>query len=224
MKSHPSIEFIKQTFESLKNIKMHKDTPVILAHDYNQDKKYIEYLNRLKEYIADKPNTKLVVRDSPGHLTGNVRNAFNYVETEYVLLIQHDLPFIRSFEIEKVIEDMKKNPEMKHIRFNKRSNIKAISDALNDLFGKQVKSLNYTYTRTPSWSDQNHLCRSEYYRTIVLNECADGKFMEKYLHGRSTTEEKHSKYGTYLFGELNHPAVIKHTDGRMNCKALVCLG
>jgi len=62
---------------------------------------------------------------------------------------------------------MKTNPELKHVRFNKRANLKQASDALNDLFGKQLVSTNYTYTRTPSWSDQNHICLSKYYRDII---------------------------------------------------------
>lgn len=33
--------------------------------------------------------------------------------------------------------------------------------------------------------------------------------MEQRLHGN-----KMKKYRTYLFGELNHPQVIKHTDGQ----------
>ena len=47
-----------------------------------------------------------------------------------------------------------------------------------------------------------------------MKECSDGKFMESQLHGKNKNEELHKKYGTYLFGELNHPQVIKHTNGR----------
>ena len=219
IKSHPSIEFITCAIESLHHIHMDKDTPIILAHDYSEDSRFNQYLQNLKEYVSDKKNIQIVVRNSHGHLTGNVRNAFNFINTEYVLIIQHDLPFIKGFEIEKVIDDMKNNPELKHIRFNKRANIKAASDALNDLFGKQIKSQNYTYTRTPSWSDQNHVCRSDYYRDIILKECNDGKYMESYLIERSKTEEIHNKYGTYIFDEINKPAYIHHIDGRNNKSA-----
>jgi hypothetical protein len=214
--SHPSIEFIKCVIESLKYIHMDKDTPIIIAHDYSTDSRFKEYITNLNKYILDYKNINIVIRNSHGHLTGNVRNAFNFINTKYVLIIQHDLPFIRDFEIGKVIEDMEKKPELKHIRFNKRTNKKVASDALNDLFGKQIVSKNYTYTRTPSWSDQNHLCRSEYYRDIILKECDDGKFMESYLITKSQTEEIHNKYGTYIFGKLNEPAYIKHIDGRNN--------
>ena len=216
IRSHPSIDFIKCAIESLKHIHMDKDTPVILAHDYSEDSRFIKYIENLNQYIADKKNIQIVVRNSHGHLTGNVRNAFNYIATDYVLIIQHDLPFVRDFEIEKVIDDMKHTAELKHIRFNKRANIKAVSDALNDLFGKKIKSHNYTYTRTPSWSDNNHLCSSEYYRDVILKECKDGKPMESYLIEKSTTEEIHNHYGTYIFDEIDKPAYIKHIDGANN--------
>lgn len=211
--SHPSIEFIKYTIQSLKYINMTQKIPIILAHDYSNNPNYIEYIQNLREYISDKPNIKIVIRDSHGHLTGNIRNALTYIDTDYVLIIQHDLPFTRYFDINKVIEDIKQNPEMKHIRFNYRTNIKTKYDSINDLFGKQLKSVHYTYTRTPGWCDQNHLCNTNYYRDIILKECDDGNFMENYLSNKSTTEEIHTKYGTYIFGELNALACINHLNG-----------
>ena len=110
---------------------------------------------------------------------------------------------------------MDENDNIKYVRFNKRKNIKAGFDALNHLFGLQVKQENYTYTRTPAWSDNNHLCLTRYYTDIVMKECPDGcAAMEQSLHGKNKNEEIHNKYGTYLFGKLNHPQVINHTDGR----------
>ena len=47
-----------------------------------------------------------------------------------------------------------------------------------------------------------------------MKECPDGCAMEHILHGKNKNEELHKKYGTYLFGELNHSQVIKHTDGK----------
>lgn len=216
IKSHPSIDFIKYTIESLGYLNLKEDTPIFLAHDYNSCVKYTEYLENLNEYVKDKPFIKIITRETHGHLTGNIRNAFNFINTEYVLIIQHDLPFIRKLEIQNIIYDMQNSPELKHIRFNKRKNIKVASDALNDLFGRQIVCKYNTYTRTPSWSDQNHICRADYYRDVILKECNDGNFMEIYLIKRSTNEEIHKIYGTYLFGKLNEAAYIRHIDGKKN--------
>ena len=214
--SHPAIDYIQCVLESLKYLHLLPSTPIILAHDFSDRPEFIDYLCNLKRYCSDKPNIKIVVRDSHGHLTGNVRNAFESINTEYILLLQHDLPFIRGFKLEKVLEDLDANPCLKHVRFNKRTTTKVAWDSHNDLFGKQHTATNYTYTRTPAWSDQNHLCRSSYYRDVVLKECEDGSFMENQLFGKSTTEETHEKYGTYIFGGLHELAYIQHIDGRMS--------
>lgn len=212
--SHPGIELIKETIDSLQLINMPPDNVIILAHDYNNNINYIKYLEKLNDYINPYSNIKIIKRNDHGHLTGNIRNALQYVNSKYILVIQHDLPFIKMFDIQKVIYDMEENNKIKHVRFNTRKNIKVGFDGINDLFGLQIKQNNYNYTRTPGWSDQNHLCLTSYYNDIVMKECLDGKYMESQLHGKNKNEEIHNKYGTYLFGELNHPAVIKHTDGR----------
>lgn len=212
--SHPKIKLIQDTIESLQLINIPHDTEIILAHDYNNHINYIKYFENLNEYIKSYSNIKIVKRKDHGHLTGNIRNALQYVNSKYILVIQHDLPFIAKFDIQKVIEDIEVNNNIKHVRFNKRSNIKTGFDSLNNLFGLQVKQKNYMYTRTPGWSDNNHLCLTKYYTDIVMKECPNGRPMEEILHGKNKNEEIHNKYGTYLFGELNHPQVIKHTDGR----------
>lgn len=212
--SHPAIDYIQCVMDSLKYLDLPPSTPIILAHDFSDRVEFADYLRNLGMYCSDKPHVKIVVRDSHGHLTGNVRNAFKSITTDYVLLLQHDLPFVRGFKLGKVIEDLDANPSLKHVRFNHRTTTKAAWDSSNELFGKQYKAANYSYTRTPAWSDQNHLCRSSYYRDFVLKECNDGTFMENQLFGKSINEETHETYGTYIFGGLNEPAYIRHMDGR----------
>ena len=214
--SHPSIDIIKETIESLKYINMKKGTKIILAHDYHYNDDYYKYLDTLNNYIKDNDDIEIIVRSDHGNLTGNIRNSINYINTKYILVIQHDLPFIDYFDINKVIEDLEINKNIKHVRFNKRKNTKDGFDNKvdNDLFGLNIKSKNYTYTRTPGWSDNNHLCLTDYYKNIVLKEVNDGEFMEKILNDKITSKEKHDKYGTYLFGPVNHKQMIKHTDGR----------
>jgi len=62
--------------------------------------------------------------------------------------------------------------------------------------------------------DQNHLSPTSYYKDIILKECCDGTFMEAILHGKIIDENTHKKYGTYLFGPLNHKQIIHHSNGR----------
>ena len=212
--SHPSIKVIKETIESLSYINMLSNTKIILAHDFNDNDNYIKYFEKLNDYIKSFSNYRITKCTEHGHLTGNIRNALSHVTSKYILVIQHDLPFVREFNIKKVIEDMQENPNIKYVRFNTRKNIKTGFDEINNLFGLQQKQKNYTYTRTPAWSDQNHICLTEYYNNIVMKECKNGVFMEQILQGKNKDENTHKKYGTFLYGELNHPQMIHHTNGR----------
>ena len=216
IKSHPSIKLVKRVIESLNKTGIKKNTPIILSHDYSDNPNYELYLKNLNDYIENKPNIKIVRRETHGHLVGNIRNAFNYIYTEYVLIVQHDFEFIRKFYIKKIIEDMQNNVKVKHIRFNKRitksepRNMDRKRGKGYVTFGDQLKCKNYTYTQTPGWSDNNHLVASSYYREIILPKCKDGKPMERHFK----CEKDHSKYGTYIFGKINDYPYILHLDGR----------
>jgi len=185
-----------------------------LAHDYNNHPNYKKYIENLQEYIKDKPNIQIVMRSTHGCLVGNVRHALTFVNTEFVLIMQHDLFFLRTLpDLSKVMEDMIANPSLKHIRFNRLINTYNMYDKYW-LFGKQVSSTNFTYTRTPGWSDNNHLARTSYYKDLIMKECKDGGFMEGQLYWKIKDEASHETYGTYLFGGLDEAPYTGHSDGR----------
>jgi len=215
IKSHPDIKHIKEVIESLKYL--NADYDLILAHDYNDSPKYKGYINNLKEYIQDFKNTKIVIRDSQGHLTGNIRNSIPHVETEYILLVQHDLPFIRDVYIDKVIEDMEKYPDIKHLKFARANNQNLKNstwDNKNNTYGYKTYKNNYKYTSVDSWSDNNHLCKLEYYEDIVLKECPDGVPMESILNDKIKNKEDQLYYGTYILGNKDYEEpYITHSDG-----------
>lgn len=212
--SHPSTKIIKETIDSLKYISKNQNFSIILSHDFSENPQYIEYLNNLKIYYKDNERISIYVRETHGHLVGNIRNVINYVTTRYILVVQHDLPFIKEFDIEKIIIDMDEQPAVKCLRFNKRHNLKRGIDKISYIFGHQTVCKNYTYTRTPGWSDNNHLCSTDYYKNVVLVECRDGTAMEHTLAKRSKTKPGHRKYGPYIFGPNGHEPMIKHIDGR----------
>lgn len=215
IKSHPEIRIIKETIESLQLLSLPKDTLVILAHDFSDNPNYILYLKNLRDYIKDQPNLTISLRETHGHLTGNVRRALKLVKSEFVLVMQHDLKFHkRPIPIMNVIEDMRENPCLKHIRFNKRCNRPTNCDSHFGLFGKEIKAKNFTYTRTPAWSDNNHICPTKYYNEVVMKICKNGKPMEQFLLTKSKNEKIHEKFGTYLFGPIEDRAYIRDLDGR----------
>jgi hypothetical protein len=212
--SNPSIKMITTVIKSLDdNVFNGKKYKVIIACDGSDTKneKYDQFVKNLKDFYSDNSTVSVILNSKKGHLSGNIRNAFSNVNTEFVMLVQHDLLFVKKINVESILEDMKNNPELKHVRFNKRDNIKAGWDNTPLFASKIIKGNNNSYIFTESWSDQNHIAKSEYYRSIVLKEVNDVVFMESLLNNIS--KGNHNKYGTYIYGDLNDKNVIVHLDG-----------
>jgi len=192
-------------------------TPIVLAHDHGEDPSYLEYLTAVRERALYRPAWRVSVRETHGHLSGNIRCALEGVTTPYVLIVQHDMPFTRPVDVMSVVRDMERDRRLLHVRFNWRRNVKAGCDADNWLWGEEARGGENVYTRTPMWSCLTHLCPTEYYRRVVLEEVPDGYFPENVLRGRATDVETHARYGTYVYGGLGAEACVKHTDGRAGC-------
>lgn len=230
---HPDTKFIDEVIDSLSLINLPKKHKIIIAMDGLKDgghlEKYKQYRFNIKKKYGNKENFILsaIVTKQNG-LTGNIRHALNHATSENVLIIQHDLPFTREFDIQKVLEDFKNNEDIKHLRFNKRDNNEEGCDEVTkglslNLFGVKIIGDHYTYISTPCWSDNNHLTTLTYYNDIILNECRDSESMELIIFPKLTNDvynkndEKitlnaHKKYGTYLFDDIGSKPYIKHTD------------
>ena len=207
---------IKETMKSLDLIN-HKNSKIILAHDYSDKKKYKTYLKNLENYVKNMDNVQIVVRDDWGHLTGNVRNAMKYVKTKYVLLVQHDFPFIQKVDIHKVIEDMEKDSKLKNVRFNQFNNNQIIGWEKDfnkhNLYNKYKINRNYKYLSTGNWSDNNHICSTEHYNKVLLSMCKDKTPMERNFFGIERNEKYIEKFGTFIFGDMSTKKFINHLDG-----------
>lgn len=221
IKSHPETIIITKVINSLNHIKTdHTNVNVILAHDYNSHPDYEKYFIYLDTFVQNfnktqnKYNLIIVKRNNHGGLTGNIRNAMKYVNTKYILMMQHDLPFCKNVNIDTIIDDMNSCDDLKHVRFNKRRNIKAGWDVDKDnFFNKHNIKIKNNYMSTLCWSDTNHLSRTDYYNDIVLSYCKDGDYMENTLN-KMNTIATHKTFGTYIFGKFIDTRCIEHLDGR----------
>ena len=240
--SHPSIKIIKETIQSLENLKTNKnncliDTPIIIAQDHLKNSNSIDdkirykfYIKNLEEYIKDKTNIKLVLKKKKidsSKLVGNIRTSLEHVNTKYILIIQHDLSFIQKCNIDTIINDMENNNKLKHIRFNRLDNLsyddlhkintmakrKKRMDWKNKLYGEELITNSNTYIRTCGWSDNNHICELNYYKDIILKECRDNTYPERRID-YNLDETNHDKYGTYIYGKIGWKPFIFHLDGR----------
>ena len=105
---------------------------------------------------------------------------------------------------------MIKYPQLKHVRFNKRNNIKQGWDNTPLYASKKVNG-NYTYIMTEAWIDQNHICRTSYFKDTVLGRCDRPTFMENILNRKA--KGKHNEFGTFILGDINEKNKIVHLDG-----------
>ena len=235
--SHPSSEHIENVIESLKFLEYPEDTAIVLAHDYPSDpsevdlENYLKYYNKLQKKYTSKGNFKIIMLDKHGHLSGSIRNAFNYVDSKYVLLVQHDFPFIKKVNLNTVMEDMDKNKNLKHIRFNKRKTTQTGGDWLTqncnlNIFNNYSIKDKCSYISTFCWSDNNHISPTSYYTDVVFKEVKNGMFMENHFYQKlrklsklkdvedSILENAFLKYGNFIYGEINDDPYIFHNDGR----------
>ena len=225
--SHPSIKIIKQTIESIqKFVKSKNNFEIILSHDYNISQEYQQYKSNLLKYIQDKPNIKLINCPSRLFLTGNIKYALDHVKSEFVLIMQHDLPFIKEINLDDICTDFNNNSIIKHVRFTR---MRKMCDRrwgnAKRFFGKYVlhgcnKNI---YTSTAAWCDNNHICRANYYENYVFKHMIlpseknkRGKVggMETQIGSICQTDKHFDKQGTFIYGVKFGSPYISHLDGR----------
>jgi hypothetical protein len=225
MPSHPSTAFVDEVVESIyKFLFRFERTKIIITCDGTNEcnESYEHFILNLEEKYKGYEDIEIIKKPEFGHLTGNLRFAIERVETEFVFLVQHDISFLRFVDIAKVIEDMRANPQLKHVRFNKRRNTRKRGDYN---LGKKRVDANYKYISTPQWSDQNHICTVDYFKNEILTRVNKG-FMEHTM--RRKVRGKHGVFGTYLFGDHNDPSATCHLQGRHESEFVIpefcCIG
>ena len=138
-----------------------------------------------------------------------------YINTEYLLVLQHDLSFCRNVNIQSIIEDMKINSLLKHIQFSRKNDISYgwFKDKFNFL-NNNITIKNNNYISTLAWADQNHLTTKKYYTDIVLKLCKDGCFMEAVISKKNNNHNTHKKFGTYFYGKYKDEKYTNHISGK----------
>jgi hypothetical protein len=229
--SHPSSFHIDSTIDSLRKINLPSATKIILAHDADSKDRLSEgysiYLSRIKKKYSVSNNFHFTILDKKKNLTGNIKNASSLVDSKYTLIVQHDLPFVREFDVQKILLDLDNLTQIKHLRFNQRKNEEVGCDKVTkhldyNLFGHILNGEHYSYISTPCWSDNNFICRTSHFFNEVLNECNENTAMEVIIFNKllkvysqndaQKTIDIHKYYGTYIFGGLNDDPYIYHTN------------
>ena len=107
---------------------------------------------------------------------------------DFVLVCAHDQPFVRAINMSAVLEDVRSSPQIKHLRFNKRSNAPAGWDR-GPLFGTPLRARHYTYTRTPAWSADTFLSTPAYLERHVFARIERERLAAAEHRSRATAAE-----------------------------------
>ena len=228
VKSHPSLDLVMKTFNSLKFLELDNETKVIISHDRPKrglDAKkvadYEGYLESLASYFQDHPNVLVTITEKHAFLSGNIAHALQFVDTKYLLLMQHDLAFRTQINLGGLLWAMEENDEIKHIRFNKRPNsvkkgwdfsLKSRSEFVKEKFF-QTATGEVAMFRTLAWSDLNHLTSTDYYQKLVLPFCGKFKVYPEDMLNPFTRVNLFSVFGNFVYGDLQFEAALDDLDG-----------
>ena len=235
--SLPSTELIDETIESLHYLEglRLQSTPIIITIDgaYNKDrgpnaprtKVLQEYKQKLQQkYLArDVPHNNITILTSETNikLVGNVQKAMDIVNTEFVYLVQHDMPFIAPINHTGLVATFHNHPDdqVRLVRFSPRKTLTRHRDHIlgvceeDEIMFHDVAS-NIHLSKTHTWSDNNHFTRKSYYEEIFTT--IDGWDNTRYMEEKMKVMgiDNCSYWGTYLYGAIGDRPTILHRDGR----------
>jgi hypothetical protein len=225
----PSLVMINKTIDSLKHLQgLCPTSPLIITVDgmssglrrkhNNTDERLAQYIQALKETYNQDHHTILASNRSID-LTNNVQNAMKQVKTEFVYVLQHDMPFVQDINHAAILKTMDEYPNvLRLVRFNdktnKRRNVEGATTCYNET--TPVDSINgINLIKTSIWSDRNHLTRKSYYEEMfqMFQEKLgrNPRFMEMFM--RDAGERNCSHWGPFYYGRHGLPRTIEHLDG-----------
>ena len=222
---HPSTAIITELILSLCGLGLPRASPVLLAHDSPRP---AVKDTPFGEMAGQFPNAYLEGRAS---LSNNLVLAVKMVHTPFMLKAEHDHVFIRRVPLLSILTDMQNDPRIKLVRFNRRRNLKIKCDRGNYAGAAHIAAarlvwaphtpplgtrLRCNYTRTPCFSDMNHLVRTEYYRDRVLPVIAAMPYTMPETVMQPRIMENMPRYGTFLFGAPGDASYIVHADAAMH--------
>jgi len=218
---HPSITHIRAVIESLVFLEGIEGVKILLAHDGNNgalisDDTYDAYFTALTEYLKTKAeNFQILKRNTRGFLVGNLISALEHVDSNFILFVQHDVPFVRELNITSIVQDMGDNPAMKHVRFNRRYNyLKKVDTKIGNIVWEEYEARN-KYIKTNAFSACNNISRTDYIYEILAS--CDKPSPEKYVNRWSEKPRPWIPWnGTYIYDGFMAPPVTRHNDARVN--------
>lgn len=191
-------ELIKNTVNSF-NAVFNPIYTTVWCHADIKNNEHLEYIDILKLNFA---NVNISKSLSDGYV-----KAVTTSNSDYLFMLEHDWNFLNNIthSLDNVINQME-DSNLLHLRFNKLDNtVNRWDSSLAEITGKY-----FSYCITPALSNNPHLINRKKYieqalPVIMIRKGAKG--LEERLTFRSNLTGA-------IYGSLNFPKTISHTDGR----------
>ncbi len=233
--AHPRTEIIEKTLESLSLVGVDSEVPILVTQDALrrsgtqrvQGPLYEKYLLNLAKFAKSRSNIKILKLPKWGHISGSLKFALPRVTTPFVLVVQHDLPFVREVPLGNLMAVMRDRSHIKHVRFNINPLTRMNWDAEYECADVRIdrrgfitqerfsaSGVEVPLLRTLAWSDNNYVCSTQYLNQVVFPLVGSYRTPPEHVLNPLGTPERHHVLGTYIFGEIDELPYIAHLDGR----------
>ena len=217
LKTHPDTSLIIDVVDSIKKYSELKYSNIIITCDGckfdDQKNIYEEYKTNLIDLTLHNNNFKnilLIFNDENIGQANCIKKAFKYVETEQILMVEHDCVLQPNLDLNGIINVIHKYPnKYKHINL---SHEKSIYDENGEKFsfancGTDIEYIDgVPLLKTLSWSMRPHFALTKYYKNFILNFFSDESYayLENIIYpieiNRCILDSKnHDDFGTYVY-------------------------
>ncbi|CAE8646154.1 unnamed protein product, partial [Polarella glacialis] len=209
--SHPSTQLVEGVISSFDLVAGLSDCPLLVVADgvkvrpgaprWNQGKVDEEALERYLDYIKSLRTLYAAVQEPqgrPGRALGSTTavldplgrrvnfghallEGLKHVETEFVLVVQHDRVFAEPFDLEDALAFFDEYPDkLRYLGFQTSD----YQTVVQSKHGKWASCDRPLPASTPGlipllmWYDSTHICRTKQYAQLIEKEVKPGEFIE----------------------------------------------
>lgn len=185
--SHPSTEIIEETIRS---VRYHTNAKIIIgidgvrAEQQDMTQKYEEYIYKLLwKCNFEYKNVYPIVFDKHLHQSGMMCEILPLIETEFMMMVEHDTPMVTDLPIDwvKVIDSLRSVYNL--VRFHFESFIPEEHRYL------MVGKVEDDFQKTIQFSARPHLARTDFYRRLMERFSENSNcFIEDRAYGQIVEE------------------------------------